>query len=216
MTIQPELSLITDESGISRCAWGAQTSEYIEYHDTEWGVPIRDDRALFERLSLESFQSGLSWLTVLRKRDAFREVFQDFEPEIVANFDEAMIGQLLGDARIIRHRKKIESTVNNARALLAAWELHGHDWLTQTLLAHTPTERELSDLGWLRPPTQLSQIPPKTPHTQALSIHLKRAGFVFLGPTTLHAALQATGFINDHLIGCHRYESVDGCRQAQK
>ena len=175
-------------------------------------MPIRDDRALFERLSLESFQSGLSWLTVLRKREAFREVFADFDPEIVANFDDSKVAELLQDARIIRHRKKIESTIANARALLGAWEVHGHDWLTLTLQAYAPSERELSDLEWLRPPLRLSQIPPKTAHTQALSVHLKAAGFVFLGPTTLYAALQATGFINDHLVGCHRYEYLEGCK----
>ena len=177
----------------------------MEYHDTEWGVAVRTDQALYERLSLESFQSGLSWLTVLRKRAAFREVFADFDPVIVAEFGEPEITQLLGDPRIIRHRKKIESTIVNARALVAAWNAHGHDWLTQTLLEFAPSEHELTAQGWIRPPQLLGQIPAKTDSSEALTKHLKQSGFVFLGPTTLYAAMQATGFVNDHVLGCdHR------------
>jgi DNA-3-methyladenine glycosylase I len=197
-------SVITGEDGIARCAWACSTPDYITYHDEEWGVPIRSDHALFERLSLEAFQSGLSWLTVLRKRAAFREVFAGFDPLLVADFGESEISQLLTDARIIRHRKKIESTIKNAQALAAAWQTHGHDWLTQTLLDFAPSERELAAQGWTRPPTALAHIPPKTDNSVALGKHLKAAGFVFLGPTTLYAAMQATGFVNDHVVGCAR------------
>lgn len=197
-------SAITGADGISRCAWAVGSDDYIEYHDTEWGVAVRNDRALYERLSLEAFQSGLSWLTVLRKREAFREVFADFDPVSVADFEEPEITQLLSDSRIIRHRKKIESTIANAQALLAAWDAHGHDWLTQTLLEFSPSERELAAQGWIRPPALLNQIPAKTDKSEALTKHLKQAGFVFLGPTTLYAAMQATGFVNDHVLGCDR------------
>lgn len=196
--------VVTGIDGITRCAWSISTPDYIRYHDEEWGVAVRNDRDLFERLSLEAFQSGLSWLTVLRKREAFREVFADFDPLIVADFGESEISQLLSDARIIRHRKKIESTITNARALASAWEAHGHDWLTQTLLAFAPSEHDLVAQGWNRPPAALSEIPPKTDNSMALTKHLKAAGFVFLGPTTLHAAMQATGFVNDHVVGCDR------------
>ena len=197
-------STVTGADGVSRCAWSVSSDDYIEYHDTEWGVAVRSDRALYERLSLEAFQSGLSWLTVLRKRDAFREVFADFDPVIVANFGERDITRLLKDPRIIRHRKKIESTIANAQALVNAWESHAHDWLTQTMLEFAPSERDLVEQGWIRPPSQLSHIPAKTDNSVALTKHLKQAGFVFLGPTTLYAAMQATGFVNDHVVGCAR------------
>jgi DNA-3-methyladenine glycosylase I len=177
----------------------------MEYHDSEWGQPVRDDVALFERLSLEAFQSGLSWITVLRKREAFREVFVNFDPKRVSAFSESDVQRLLADARIIRHRGKIEATVNNAVALTRQWDSHGKGWLTETLTEAAPTDLSLRRQGYRRPASRLDQIPAKTAETLALAKRLKGAGFVFLGPTTLYAALQATGFVNDHLNSCFRF-----------
>jgi DNA-3-methyladenine glycosylase I len=188
-----------------RCGWANSSQDYVDYHDHEWGIPIRDDVALFERLSLEAFQSGLSWITVLRKREAFREVFEGFEPAAVARFSPDHVEKLLQDARIIRHRGKIEATINNATALSEQWRLHGQGWLTETLKAAAPTEHSLAAQGYRRPARELGDLPAKTDETIALAKQLKKAGFVFLGPTTLYAALQATGFVNDHVRGCHRF-----------
>lgn len=190
---------------IQRCGWANGSPDYMEYHDAEWGQPVRDDVALFERLSLEAFQSGLSWITVLRKREAFREVFDNFEPAVVAKFTESDVQRLLADARIIRHRGKIEATINNAMALTRQWESHGTGWLTETLIEVAPTDASLRRQGYRRPASRLDQIPAKTEETVALAKRLKGAGFVFLGPTTLYAALQATGFVNDHLKSCFRF-----------
>lgn len=188
-----------------RCGWANGSPDYVEYHDNEWGQPIREDVALFERLSLEAFQSGLSWITVLRKREAFREVFAGFNPESVASMSEKQVSALLLDARIIRHRGKIEATIANARALLGQWESHGEGWLSQTLSDHAPTDASLAAQGFVRPPINLSDLPSRCEETTALAKELKRGGFVFLGPTTLYAALQATGFVADHVVECHLY-----------
>lgn len=190
---------------LTRCGWAEGSDEYRRYHDDEWGRPIRDDVLLFERLSLESFQSGLSWITVLRKREAFREAFANFDPEVVAGFGERKIGELLGDSRIIRHRGKIEASIRNAQVLVEQWDTSGHGWLTQTLDAYAPTEKSLSAQGYARPPQKLSDLPARCEETVRLAKFLKVQGFVFLGPTTLYAALQATGFVADHVTECHRY-----------
>jgi DNA-3-methyladenine glycosylase I len=188
-----------------RCGWANSSAEYLAYHDDEWGRPVRDDVQLFERLSLEAFQSGLSWITVLRKRDAFREVFAGFDPEAVAGFGDSRIVELLADSRIIRHRGKIEATIRNAQSLLGRWDQNGTEWLTSTLLEYAPSEASLRRQGFSRPPRQLSDLPARCEETAQLAKHLKRQGFVFLGPTTLYAALQATGFVQDHVSECHRY-----------
>lgn len=190
---------------VVRCGWAEGSDDYREYHDSEWGRPVRDDLALFERLSLEAFQSGLSWITVLRKREAFREVFEGFDPTAVAGFGEPDVQRLLGDARIIRHRGKIEATIHNAQALTRQWESVGSTWLTDTLLAAAPTDTSLRKQGFRRPARELGDLPSKTAETAVLAKELKRLGFVFLGPTTLYAALQATGFVNDHLKTCQWY-----------
>ncbi len=190
---------------VRRCNWANSSIEYSEYHDIEWGVPIRDDRALYERLVLEGFQSGLSWITVLRKRENFREAFDNFEVEIVANFSEQKIHKLLQNEGIIRHRGKIEAAIKNAQALMKMWDQHDEGWLTQTLLAAAPTEKSLQAQGFDRPPVRLEQLPSKCAETEELSRHLKRQGFGFVGPTTLYAALQATGFVNDHVTECDFY-----------
>lgn len=202
MTLRDLLLMTSDPL---RCGWANGSPDYMEYHDSEWGQPVRDDVALFERLSLEAFQSGLSWITVLRKREAFREVFDSFDPEQVSMFTESDVQRLLADARIIRHRGKIEATINNAIALTRQWDAHGGSWLTDILSESAPTEASLGRQGYRRPAASLQQIPAKTEETVALAKRLKAAGFVFLGPTTLYAALQATGFVNDHIKGCFRF-----------
>ena len=188
-----------------RCDWANSSDDYRDYHDHEWGKPIRGDHALFERLSLEAFQSGLSWITVLRKREAFRETFSGFDPLLVAEFGEDDIQRLLADARIIRHRGKIEACINNARVLRAQWDTSGESWLTSTLTEFAPSEADLVAQGFIRPPVELSQLPASTKETVALAKVLKAAGMRFLGPTTLYAALQATGFVHDHVLSCHLF-----------
>ncbi|MCB7135929.1 DNA-3-methyladenine glycosylase I [Cellulosimicrobium marinum] len=176
----------------ARC-FGDGDPLYEEYHDTEWAVPVHGEQALFERVALEGFQAGLSWITVLRKRPAFRTAFAGFDPETVASFDDSDVARLLGDAGIIRNRQKIEATITNARALL---DLHA-------------AGRTLDDLVWSfapppraeRPPTW-DAVPGWTPESLALSKALKKAGFRFVGPTTAYAAMQACGLVDDHLATC--------------
>jgi DNA-3-methyladenine glycosylase I len=174
-----------------RC-WESADPAYNAYHDEEWGRPVTDERGVFERLCLEGFQSGLSWLTILRKRDAFRDAFAGFDPDAVAAFDESDVERLLGDAGIVRHRGKIEAAIANARATVALRE------------AGTP----LHELFWSYrpdppppPPTRGNWLP-TTPESTALSKRLKQAGFRFVGPTTVYAAMQACGVVNDHLADC--------------
>ena len=172
-----------------RCWWASSAPEYIAYHDEEWGRPLRDDRALFERLSLEAFQSGLSWLTILRKREHFREAFAGFEIERVAAFGDADVERLLGNAGIVRNRAKIEATIANARAAL---ELDVG--LGELLWSFAPPPRP-------RPRTD-AEIPASTPESSAMARELKRRGFRFVGPTTAYALMQACGLVDDHVEGC--------------
>ena len=186
--------LIVGDDGMARCGWGGSTPDYAVYHDDEWGRPVTDSRVLLEKLCLEGFQSGLSWLTILRKREAFREVFANFDPEIVANFSEADVERLLLDARIIRHRGKINATITNARATLELAE-------SGTTLAAFLWSFEPPDTA---PPVNYSDVPALTEASTSMSKALKKAGFKFVGPTTCYAAMQAMGMVNDHLEGCHR------------
>ena len=181
-----------------RC-WGSGDPAYEAYHDEEWGRPVTDERGVFERLCLEGFQSGLSWRTILRKRESFRAAFAGFDPDVVARFGEREVERLVGDPGIVRHRGKIEATVANARATLA-------------LRADTP----LSELVWgyrrdgEPPATWVAQ----TPESVELSKRLRRAGFRFVGPTTVYATMQAIGVVNDHLAECHVREAVERDRRA--
>lgn len=175
----------------ARCRWGASTLDYAVYHDTEWGRPTADDRTLLERLCLEGFQSGLSWLTILRKREGFRAAFAGFEAAEMARFGPDDVARLLADAGIVRHRGKIEAAVNNARALVDMWE-RGES-LAELVWAHEPARRAVLGYG---------DVPAQTPASLALSKALKRRGFRFVGPTTAYAAMQAMGVVNDHLSGC--------------
>ncbi|MDX6512441.1 MAG: DNA-3-methyladenine glycosylase [Gaiellaceae bacterium] len=181
-----------------RC-WSSADPLYTAYHDEEWGRPVRDERGLYERLSLEGFQSGLSWLTILRKREGFHEAFAEFDPEAVARVDAAAVERLLGNAAIVRHRGKIEATIANARATLALRK-EGMP-LDQLVWKHRPASRPAprSPSDWLA----------STPESAALSKRLKSAGFRFVGPTTVYAAMQACGLVNDHLVDCHVRESVE-------
>ena len=176
--------------GEPRCWWAVSSPEYVRYHDEEWGRPVRDDRALYENLCLEAFQSGLAWITILRKRDAFRAAFAGFDPEAVAAFGDDDVARLMGDAGIVRNRAKIEAAIANARAVLAL-------------------DEPLSDLLWTfapagdrAAPRTTADIPAVTPESTAMAKELKRRGFRFVGPTTAYALMQACGLVNDHLAGC--------------
>jgi DNA-3-methyladenine glycosylase I len=167
---------------------------YERYHDEEWGRPVRDERGLFERMSLEAFQSGLAWITILRKREAFRAAFAGFEPDAVARFGDADVERLLGDAGIVRNRAKIAATIANARATVALREA-GPTLPELIWERHRPPARDA-------PPRTLADLPSQTPETVALAKELKKRGFRFVGPTTLYALMQACGVVNDHLAGC--------------
>lgn len=181
--------------GRLRCPWALGSPDYLAYHDQEWGQPVRGDAALFERLSLEGFQAGLSWITVLRKRPAFREAFAAFDPMIVARFGPADIDRLMADAGIVRNAAKIEATIGNARAVLALWERSGEGALDALVWEHA------SPSGRPRP-TDLSEVPSTSPESVRLSRTLRGCGFRFVGPTTCYAAMQACGLIDDHLAEC--------------
>ena len=183
---------MTEGTEQRRCPWADTTDDYRAYHDLEWGRPVHGDVALYERISLEAFQSGLSWLTILRKRPAFREAFAGFDPEAVAQFDTDDIERLMGDPGIVRNRRKIEATVQNARALLAL-RADGES-LDALVWAHAPARRPR--------PRALADVPSSTPESTALSRALKARGFVFVGPTTMYAAMQACGLVDDHLADC--------------
>jgi DNA-3-methyladenine glycosylase I len=185
--------LIVADDGSARCSWGASTPEYQAYHDSEWGRPVADDNRIYEKLCLEGFQAGLSWLTILRKRDGFRQAFASFDPAVVAGFDAAGIDRLTADARIVRHRAKIIAAITNARATIALRD-QGIS-LAALVWQHRPSDTRI--------PEQMSDIPASTPESRALSAELRRHGFAFVGPTTVYATMQSIGVVNDHLRGCH-------------
>jgi DNA-3-methyladenine glycosylase I len=178
--------------GALRCWWGASTPDYVAYHDEEWGRPVRDDRGLYERLCLEAFQSGLSWLTILRKREGFRAAFAGFEPAKVAAFGEQDVARLMADAGIVRNRAKIDAAIANAR-VVAAMERDGES-LAELLWSFEPPARPA--------PRTMADVPAVTPESTAMAKELKRRGFRFVGPTTAYALMQACGIVNDHLDGC--------------
>ncbi|MFC4104627.1 DNA-3-methyladenine glycosylase I [Micromonospora zhanjiangensis] len=183
--------LVIGADGLARCGWGASTPDYAVYHDTEWGRPVRGDDALYERLTLEAFQSGLSWLTILRKRAAFRAAFAGFRIETVAGYDERDVQRLLADAGIVRNRAKIEAAVANARAALDL-----PDGLAALLWSFAPPPRAGR-------PASFAEVPAVTAESTALAKTLRKRGFRFVGPTTSYALMQATGMVDDHLTGCH-------------
>ena len=185
--------LVVGEDGISRCAWAGSTPDYLAYHDTEWGVPVHGERALYERLTLEAFQSGLAWITILRKREGFRAAFAGFDPEVVARFDDDDRARLMADTGIVRNRLKVDAAIKNAAAVLALREAGGLDEL---VWSHAPEHHV--------PPQTTADFRATSPESVALAKALKKAGFVFVGPTTMYAAMQACGLVDDHLAGCHR------------
>ena len=184
-----------------RCEWGTRAPDYLAYHDDEWGMPETHDHRLFEKICLEGFQAGLSWLTILRKRDAFRRAFAGFDPEKIARFNQRHVERLMQDASIIRHRGKIEATVNNARQALRLMEEFGA--LATYFWAFEPPRRPAPD-----------PLPAKTPASVALSRDLKRRGFAFVGPTTAYAFMQAMGLVNDHAAACPARQRCERARQA--
>jgi DNA-3-methyladenine glycosylase I len=187
--------LVRGDDGLLRCPWGASTPDYQRYHDTEWGRPVHGDAAVFERLTLEAFQSGLSWLTILRKRESFRAAFDGFAIERVAAYSEPERARLMADAGIVRNRAKVDATIANARAASDLRAAQGEGALDRLVWSFAPTGR--------RPrPRRHADLAATSPESIALAKALKRAGFVFVGPTTMQAAMQAMGLVDDHLEGC--------------
>jgi DNA-3-methyladenine glycosylase I len=194
------MELVIGDDGQPRCWWGSSAPDYAAYHDDEWGVGVTDDSRLFEKICLEGFQSGLSWLTILRKRDNFRAAFAGFDPAVVATFDESDVDRLLQDAGIVRHQGKIRSTINNAARALEMIDEHGS--IAEFFWPHA----EFSDV----PP---SEIPSLTETSTKLSKQLKKTGWAFVGPTTMYAFMQAMGLVNDHLAGCAFREPAEANRR---
>jgi DNA-3-methyladenine glycosylase I len=204
------LSLIQHSDGLHRCSWcgeGEALADYQAYHDKEWGMPVAKPKRLFEKITLEGFQSGLSWLTVLRKRDRFREVFAGFDFETVARFNEADVARLLGDAGIIRHRGKIESTINNAQRICDLHDKGGN--LAALVWSYEPAAKDRPK----RITPEIAGTLGQTPASQALSKDLKKRGFSFVGPTTMYAFMQSMGVVNDHLEGCAHRAQVEDARK---
>lgn len=191
---------MTNEQLVQRCAWAGNDPLMQAYHDQEWGAPERDGRALWEKLMLDGFQAGLSWRTILRKRDAFRQAFQGFDPAVVARFGAQDVERLLTDSGIVRSRAKIEATIGNARAYLAMADA-GEDFSTfvWTMAGGTPIRN-----NW----QSMSELPAKTPLSEAMSVALKQRGFKFVGPVIVYAWMQATGIVDDHVVGCFRRGSL--------
>ena len=187
--------LVVGADGVARCPWGLATPDYIAYHDTEWGRPVHGDVAIFERLTLEAFQSGLSWITILRKREAFRAAFDRFDLDLIAEYAAPDRERLLSDVGIVRNRAKIDATVTNACAARALRDAEGEGALDRLVWSFSPPPRPR--------PQRHGEVLPRTPESAALARELKRRGFVFVGPTTAYAGMQAMGLVDDHLDGCH-------------
>jgi DNA-3-methyladenine glycosylase I len=185
--------LVVGPDGVKRCGWGISTPDYLAYHDDEWGRSVHGETALYERFTLEAFQSGLSWLTILRKREGFRAAFAGFDADVVARFGPKDRARLMADPGIVRNNAKVDAAIANASAVVALREQGGLDAL---VWSHAPTGRR-------RGPRSFADVPAKTPESIALAKSLRRNGFVFVGPTTAYAAMQACGLVNDHLVGCH-------------
>ena len=202
------MTLIRGEDGRARCHWSGAHADYQAYHDAEWGFPVSDDRRLFEKICLEGFQSGLSWLTILRKRENFRRAFANFDAAKVARFGTRDVSRLLADAGIVRHRGKIEASISNARAYLDLMEAEGSlaafAWSFEPGKGERPAKRTLDVLRTIT----------TTPGSIAMSKELKRRGWKFVGPTTVYAFMQAMGLVNDHFDGCHVQRAADAARRA--
>jgi DNA-3-methyladenine glycosylase I len=187
---------LIEHDGVSRCSWCGTDPFYCAYHDEEWGVPEWDSRALFEKLMLDGFQAGLSWITILRKRDAFREAFDGFDPEKMARYTPKKLEKLMQNEGIVRNRAKIVSSVSNAKAYLAIPDFSSYLW---NFVDGAPIQTRFKTIG---------HVPAATPIAEAMSKDLRKRGFNFCGPTIVYAFMQACGLVNDHLIGCHRHDQV--------
>lgn len=188
------IGVVLGEDGRKRCGWCTSAPDYMQYHDLEWGRPVTEDRRLYEKICLEGFQSGLSWLTILRKREGFRRAFANFDAESVARFGQGDIERLVSDAGIVRHRGKIEAAIANARGTLVAQDRHGS--LAALVWSFEPPRRKTV-------PKRLGDLPATTAESKGLSTALKKLGFRFVGPTTAYAVMESVGLVNDHLSGCH-------------
>ena len=186
---------------MERCTWCGTEPIYVAYHDTDWGVPERDGRALWEKLVLDGFQAGLSWITILKKRENFRVAFQGFDPAVIATWGEADVQRLLGNAGIVRSRAKIEATITNARAYLAITETQPFDQWLWRYVDGKPLQNNFSTM---------IEVPGLTPLSERISKDLKKAGFKFVGPTIVYAFMQAVGMVNDHMLTCHRHKDLAG------
>lgn len=184
---------------MERCSWCGSDPLYVHYHDTEWGVPERDARALWEKLILDGFQAGLSWITILKKRENFRAAFQGFEPEVIARWGEPEVAALLQHAGIVRHRGKIEATITNARAYLEIQEKQGFDAYLWGFVDGEPIQNSFRSM---------EDVPAETPLSRQISKSLKSQGFKFCGPTIVYAVMQAMGMVNDHFVTCPRHAEV--------
>lgn len=184
---------------MNRCSWAGPEQIYRDYHDTEWGVPEYDSRALWEKLILDGFQAGLSWITILKKRENFRQAFEGFDPHVIAAWGEEDVQRLLKDSGIIRHRGKIEATITNARAWQEIEEQQGFSEFMWRYVDGSPLQPRYK--------TQ-AEVPPQTPLSQQISKDLKKAGFKFCGPTIVYAWMEACGLVNDHITTCYRHEQV--------
>ncbi len=184
---------VVGDDGLARCPWGAGSEVYRDYHDAEWGRPVSGESAYLERLTLEAFQSGLSWLTILNKRENFRTAFAGFDADVVAAYDDADRARLMADAGIVRNRLKVDAAITNAGATVRLRESGGLEELVQSFRPEAH-----------RAPGTLDDVPATSPESVALSKALKKQGFAFVGPTTMYALMQAIGLVDDHLVGCHR------------
>ena len=202
----PNPNTVNGIDGVKRCWWCGSDPLYIDYHDNEWGVPVFDDRRLFEKVCLEGFQAGLSWITILRKRENFRSAFADFEFKVVSKFGKRQIERLMGDAGIVRNRAKIEATINNAQRVIDLIE----------------TEGSFSDFLWQFQPGKSQtfhrrdQIPAITDESKQMSKSLRKMGWKFVGPTTCYALMQAMGMVNDHLKTCHAWKRIERLRKERR
>lgn len=190
------MTAIKHEDGICRCGWCGTDPLYVHYHDTDWGVPEYDSRALFEKLILDGFQAGLSWITILRKRENFRNAFDGFKPEIISRYNSRKIESLMQDAGIVRNRLKIVGTVESAKIYLTMPDFSGYLW---DFVDGKPIQNQFKSM---------KQVPTATPVAEKISKDLKKRGFKFVGPTIVYALMQACGLINDHMVDCHRHEAV--------
>jgi DNA-3-methyladenine glycosylase I len=187
------MSTVTGDDGLARPAWASADPLLREYYDTEWGMPVRDEQGIYERITLEAFQAGLSWATILRKRPAFRKAFHDFDPDVVAGYGERDVERLLADPGIVRNRRKIDAAITNARATVA---LRADGGLAELVWSFRPAETPA--------PRTPEDVPAKSPESTALSKALRQKGFAFVGPTTMFALMEAIGMIDTHLVGSHR------------